>query len=254
MAPINATFSVFCRSRRNAMLTQCPSCKTRLDHSVFDLAPNGGVLRCPSCSYGWFGGKSVEIVAEPIRSVPVTLEHAAVPEVEVQHLVSASRLAQEAFELRRKQRRAAGVAWIGLVMFAITPAAVALSAPERVVAAAPAAIGLYDWLGREVNIYGLKIKRVELQHLMADGQKVIAIKGELINVSGSDRKIPWLRFGLRSAENKEVYQWKLDTESRPLRPGEAKSFITRIASPPENASTVEIRFARAEEISSSTAP
>jgi hypothetical protein len=59
---------------------------------------------------------------------------------------------------------------------------------------------------------------------------------------------------LKSAEHKEVYQWQLDTESRPLRPGESKSFITRIASPPEAASTVEIRFARAEEISSNATP
>ena len=83
---------------------------------------------------------------------------------------------------------------------------------------------------------------------------MIAIKGEVVNVSGTDRKIPWLRFGLKSVEHQEVYQWQLDTESRPLRPGEAKSFVTRVASPPETANTVEIRFARAEEISSNAAP
>ena len=126
--------------------------------------------------------------------------------------------------------------------------------PERVVAAVPATIGIYDWLGREVNIYGLEIRKVEMQHLQVDGQRIIAIKGEILNVSRTDRRIPWLRFGLKSAEHKEVYQWQLDTESRPLRPGESKGFITRIASPPEAASTVEIRFARAEEIRSNAKP
>jgi hypothetical protein len=123
-----------------------------------------------------------------------------------------------------------------------------------VVSVAPAAIAFYDWIGREVNIYGLELRKVELQHLLVGDQRVIAIKGELLNVSGTERKIPWLRFELRDGGNQEVYQWQLNTESRPLRPGEAKSFVTRIASPPQAAETVEIRFARADEMGSNTVP
>jgi len=48
--------------------------------------------------------------------------------VDVQHLVSASLLAQEAFQLRRKRRRAAVAAWIGLALVALSPAAVAYRA------------------------------------------------------------------------------------------------------------------------------
>jgi hypothetical protein len=235
------------------MIIRCPSCTTPLDHQAFDLH-RGGLIRCSSCGHDWFEGKAVEVLVEPAPPIPSSPRHSAVPDVDVQQLVSASLLAQEAFQLRRKRRRAAAAAWIGLVMFALSPAAVAITVPERVVAAAPAAIGIYDWLGREVNIYGLEIRKVEMQHLQVGGQRIIAIKGELLNVSGSDRRIPWLRFGLKSIEQKEVYQWQLDTESRPLRPGESKSFVTRIASPPEAASTVEIRFARAEEISSNATP
>jgi hypothetical protein len=232
------------------MMIRCPSCTTPIDHHVFDLH-RGGLIRCSACGHDWFEGKAVEVLVEP---GPIQSRHSGVPDLDVQHLVSASLLAQEAFQRRRKHRRAAAAAWIALALFALSPAAVAIAVPERVVAAAPAAIGIYDWLGREVNIYGLEIRKVEMQHLQAGGQRIIAIKGELVNVSGTDRRIPWLRFGLKTAEHQEVYQWQLDTESRPLRPGESKSFITRIASPPEAASTVEIRFARAEEISSNAGP
>jgi len=212
------------------------------------------VINCPSCGHGWLEGKAVEIPAEAIRSLPVSLEHPAVADAEIQQLVAASLQAQEAFQLHRKRKRAVVGAWMGLLVLALSPAAIAVTVPEQVVATAPAAIGLYDWLGWEVNIYGLEIQKLEMQHLLAGGQRVIAIKGELVNVSGTDRRIPWLRFGLRSTENKEVYQWQLDTEARPLRPGETKSFITRIASPPEAANTVEIRFARLDEIGSNTVP
>jgi hypothetical protein len=105
-----------------------------------------------------------------------------------------------------------------------------------------------------VNIYGLEIRQVDLQHLIVDGRRVIAVKGEVANVSSSVRKIPWLRFGLRSIDNAEVYHWTLDTEVRPLNPGESTSFVTRLASPPEAARNLEIRFARADEIGSNNPP
>jgi hypothetical protein len=143
---------------------------------------------------------------------------------------------------------------MGLGALALSPFAIATAMPEAVVAAVPATIGLYDWLGREVNIYGLEFKDVDLHYVYVGTQKVIAIKGEVVNVSGRERKIPWLRFGLKSGGNSEVYHWQLDTASRPLRPGEAKSFLTRIASPPETARSVEIRFARADEIGSNSDP
>ena len=67
-------------------------------------------------------------------------------------------------------------------------------------------------------------------------------------------RIPWLRFGLKAQTGVEVYQWTLDTASRPLRPGEMTNFVTRVAAPPESAKIVEIRFAHANEIGSNAAP
>ena len=73
-----------------------------------------------------------------------------------------------------------------------------------------------------------------MQHLLVEGKQVISIKGEIANVSGGSRKIPWLRFGLTDNGRTEVYNWQLDTNARPLNPGESTNFVTRIASPPRN--------------------
>jgi hypothetical protein len=78
---------------------------------------------------------------------------------------------------------------------------------------------------------------------------VLAIKGEIVNVAGSERKIPWLLFQLAADDGAEVYRWTLDSGTRPLKSGEATSFVTRVASPPEQASNILIRFAHADEIS-----
>jgi hypothetical protein len=211
------------------------------------------MVRCPACGHGWLEAKTIDLTAELVRPA-LAADAPATPDPDIRQLMAASHQAQEAFLLRRRRRRARAAAWLGLAFAALSPAMIALSFPEKVVSAMPAAMGFYDWLGRDVNIYGLKIKGVDVQHLTIGDQKVIAIKGEVLNVSDRDRKIPWLRFGLKSGDQIEVYDWQLDTDSRPLRPGEAKGFVTRVAAPPQTASTVEIRFARADEIRSNASP
>ena len=169
-------------------------------------------------------------------------------------LAEAAHRSQIEFRQRRRARLVRIAGWAALAAFTTAPLIGAIACPEQVVSAMPASVALYDWMGRKVNIYGLQIRHVDVQHLVVDGRKVIAVKGELANVSDIERKIPWLRFGLQSKDNAEVYHWALDTEVRPLRPGETTSFVTRLASPPEAARNLEIRFARDDEIGSNTGP
>ena len=169
-------------------------------------------------------------------------------------LLDAARAAQKQFHDLRHARRHRAAAWAGLAALTLAPILAVVMFPEQVVAAIPASIRVYDLLGKDVNVYGLEIRQVDLQYLVVDGRKVIAVKGDLVNVSSSVRKIPWLRFGLRSKDNAEVYHWTLNTETRPLGPGESTGFITRLASPPETARDLQIRFAHADEIGSNTEP
>lgn len=169
-------------------------------------------------------------------------------------LLAAGRQAEAEFNDRRKHRRKQLAGWLGLALLALVPALLIATMPERVVAVLPSAAALYQTVGSRVNVYGVEIRSVDVQNLLLDGQRVMSIKGEIVNVSPINRKIPWLRFGLRRTDGGEVYHWQLDTEARPLRPGETTSFTTRLAAPPETASRIEIRFAHADEIGSNTGP
>lgn len=173
---------------------------------------------------------------------------------DIRRLLAAGRQAEASFNHRRKRRWTRLACWLGLAVLAVVPGAILAAMPDRVVAALPAAAALYQTAGHAVNVYGLEIRSVDVQNLLLDGQRVMSIRGEIVNVSPFSRKIPWLRFGLRAANGREVYQWQLDTETRPLRPGEARSFTTRLAAPPEAADRIEIRFAHADEIGSNTTP
>lgn len=237
------------------MIVRCPSCSSRADLPAAKFEGGGSMVNCGVCGHSWIEGRAIEVIRDVSPQLPAIADSAIhEPEHEIRRLVDASRDAQEAFQQRRKRRRRMAAAWAGLALAATSPAAFALAFPETTVSIAPASIALYDWMGQPVNVYGLDIRKVETQHLLVDGQRIIAVKGEISNVSASQRKIPWLRFGLHDAKGTEVYTWQLDTNARPLNPGETTNFVTRVASPPESAGKIEIRFARIEEIGSNTAP
>lgn len=216
-----------------------------MDVPVAQLKRGGAILECQACGHGWIEARATEVSAEPsaLEATP-----------DIQNLMLAARQARETFAFERRTRQLKTAAWANLLLLALTPPGIAFFFPEQVVATAPASIAFYEALGKDVNIYGIAIRSLTVKHLRVDHQPMIELKGELINISNRDRKSPWLRFGLRDEDYLEVYSWQLNTGAQSLKPGQSRSFATKLASPPQNASKVEIRFARADEIGSNTFP
>lgn len=215
------------------------------------------MVRCVECGHNWIESRPTEIIdisprpvpASPSTSVPAPVVAPGPDEDrEIRRLTEAARLAREEFVAgqRRRRRRLAGWATFGLA--AVSPFLAAFAMPETTVRLFPASMRVFDQAGMKVNIYGLEVRRVEQQHVIVDGTRVLSIKGEIVNVSDQDRKVPSLRFTLQDAASAAVYAWTLDAGIRPLRPGEMTTFTTRVASPPETAENVQIRFAHSDEI------
>ncbi|WP_421693056.1 zinc-ribbon domain-containing protein [Aestuariivirga sp.] len=232
------------------MIIRCPSCSARRDIPNIASGSGATLVACPSCGHDWLEGSAVDGSAKPTSPEEAIVQ----PASELLRLIDAAKTARKEFDTLRRRRLLHTGAWGGLALFAICPAIWVFAFPEEVVSAFPASMALYEQLDREVNIYGVEIRQIDLQHLLVDGKNIIAVKGELKNVSSTTRKIPWLRFGLKAKDSGELYHWTLDTEARPLKPGETTTFVTRLAAPPESANNVEIRFARADEIGSNAIP
>lgn len=226
------------------MMVRCPQCSVPQDVPLRGGGDGATLVHCRDCGHEWIEGRAFAVVDLPLSPPPV------LPDVSADQIAEAARLAKGQFAASRRLRRIRAAAWTALLLVAVLPLMTLVLLPEKVVAAVPASIRFYDWIERDVNIYGLEIQDVEVQFLSVSGKKVIAVKGRLANIAARERKIPWLRFGLRSNDNVEVYHWTLNTEARPLRAGESTSFTTRLASPPPAAGRLEIRFARASEIGS----
>jgi predicted Zn finger-like uncharacterized protein len=236
------------------MIISCPSCSTRYTLRDEKLSAQGMAIACSSCGHRWIESRAIEVVDISPRNLPAVIEHSFEPDSEVKRLVEASRQAREAFADKRRQRLKRLRGWAVLAACIVAPLGAAASFPSLIVKVAPVTMRAYAAAGYSVNIYGLEMRRIEQQHAIVDGTRVLTIKGEITNISDSAQKIPWLRFGLNDERSLEVYNWTLDTGARPLKAGETTNFVTRVASPPESAKNVQIRFAHANEIGSNPSP
>lgn len=238
------------------MIVTCPSCLTRQTVAPERLSSGNTMMRCGECDHSWIESRALAVVDVEPLPVPASkvVDVSPATDREIGRLIEATRAAQEEFARIRAKKRAKLRGWAILAACMIAPVAAAAAFPEPIVKAAPYAAKLYEKVGVKVNVYGLEFRKIEEQHVIVEGTPVIAVRGEIVNISDSDRKIPSIRLSLRDAAMTEVYAWTVDSSARPLRPGEVTTFSTRIASPPPTANSVEIRFARRNEIVSNTAP
>jgi hypothetical protein len=234
------------------MIVTCPSCET--SYRLPGGSAAGAIaMTCRGCGHRWKEMdliETIEIVDTKSRNLPSVIEHEEAPELEARRLANLAREAEERFAAGRaaKQRRSRN--WLFFGAFAVAPFAAAALLPETVVGAVPISFKAYQAIGYDVNIYGLDIRRVERQHAIVDGKRILTLKGDISNISTDTKRIPWLRFALVDATGKELYSWTLDTGARPLRSGETTGFVTRVQAPPEAAQNIKIRFAKVSEIGS----
>lgn len=232
------------------MIVNCPSCSTR--YSLPSLASSSVLLTCRSCGHRWREAETIDaidVTEMSPRQLPSFVDHEEAPEFEASRLVLMAKEAREEHHINQFKRRRKFQQWAVFGSIVLAPFVAAAAMPETVVSAAPISIKAYQALGYDINLYGLEVRSLEREHIVMDGQRILAIKGLIANIDGDMRKIPWLRFALTGPAGEELYTWTLDTSAKPLlRPGETTSFVTRISAPPEAAQNLQIRFARANEI------
>ncbi len=111
-----------------------------------------------------------------------------------------------------------------------------------VVRLAPQTAGFYKLVGLNVNLRGLAFKDVKVTSETVEGKPVLVIEGMIIGESKKTVDLPRLRFSVRDAQGVEVYAWNSVLEQTTLKPGEHASFKSRLASPPAEGKSIDVRF------------
>lgn len=243
------------------MIIACPACATH--HKLADdhATADNSLVKCASCGHSWLEARAVEIAgptpamtekAASLSDLPEknpTVENLPAEIISPDTEYEATRIARAIAEAERKARKARQLRsrkirnWSFLAACALLPVATAAALPQPVARLLPGTIPIYQKIGYDINIRGLKFADIQSQYVLADGVRVLAIRGRVINISGHDNPLPAIRISLHDANGKQVYHWKLaNIAKKPLAPGQAKSFLTRVASPPKNAGLIRLRF------------
>jgi predicted Zn finger-like uncharacterized protein len=143
-------------------------------------------------------------------------------------------------------RSAAG----GKSLFNLTTAAAAMGAlvvalfvwRAEIVRLLPQTAAFYKLVGLDVNLRGLLFKDVKVTTETVEGKPVLVIEGVIIGEARKAVELPRLRFSVRDAQGIEIYAWNTVLEQTRLKPGDHAFFKSRLASPPAEGRSIDVRF------------
>jgi predicted Zn finger-like uncharacterized protein len=106
----------------------------------------------------------------------------------------------------------------------------------------PQTASFYKLVGLDVNLRGLLFKDVKVSTETVEGKQVLVIEGVIVGENKKTVDLPRLRFSVRDAQGAEIYAWNTVLEQTRLKPGDHAFFKSRLASPPAEGRSIDVRF------------
>jgi len=117
----------------------------------------------------------------------------------------------------------------------------------------PQTANFYKMVALEVNLRGLLFKDVKVTTETVEGKPVLVIEGVIVSESRKPADVPRLRFSVRDGQGAEIYAWNTVLEQTVLKPGDYTRFKSRLASPPAEGRSIDIRFFNKHDIAGGSA-
>jgi predicted Zn finger-like uncharacterized protein len=112
----------------------------------------------------------------------------------------------------------------------------------EVVRLLPQTATFYKMVGLDVNVRGLSFKDMKISTETVEGKPVLVIEGVIVGEARRPVELPRLRFSVSDAHGAEIYAWNAVLDQPVLKPGERAWFKSRLASPPPEGRTIDVRF------------
>ncbi|MCB1413698.1 MAG: zinc-ribbon domain-containing protein [Xanthobacteraceae bacterium] len=244
----------------------CPNCSTSYAIDPATLGPSGRTVRCARCKETWVAypeAVAAHADAGPRDEMPPNWAEPADAEPHDTPVVDSPSIASDmprsaldgvttidhapvrddappppAARKRRNLRLTLPMAC--LVMAALSMALVVWRA--EIVRLLPQTARFYRLIGLDVNLRGLAFKDVRVTTETADDKPVLVIEGSIVTTGRGAVELPRLRFVVRDAQGGEIYGWNAVMEKPVLKPGEKAWFRSRLASPPPEGTSLDVRF------------
>lgn len=117
----------------------------------------------------------------------------------------------------------------------------------------PQTANFYKMVGLDVNLRGLLFKDVKVSTETVEGKPVLVIEGTIVSETRKTADVPRLRFSVRDGQGAEIYAWNTVLEQTVLKPGDRARFKSRLASPPAEGRSIDIRFFNRHDITGGSA-
>jgi predicted Zn finger-like uncharacterized protein len=114
----------------------------------------------------------------------------------------------------------------------------------------PQTAAFYRMVGLDVNLRGVAFRDIKVTTETVDGKQVLVIEGVIVGQTRKPVDLPRLRFAVRDAQGAEIYAWNTVLDQTVLQPGERAAFKSRLASPPAEGRSIDIRFFNKRDIGS----
>lgn len=245
------------------MIISCPSCNTRYDVPDAAIGPHGRTVQCASCGQCWRAGNGSGTVGGPGASdergagaaagagIDETVsydEYDDINAIDVESVYGAAGaleapLGTPRIVVKRAPGRRGLPAHFGLVIGALAMCGLGIWLREPVVGMVPQTAALFELVGLPVNLVGLDFADVTYERAVEDGAGVLIVKGRIVNTGDAGAYVPAVRLSLLNDADQELFSWTAETEARTLEPGAQIPFQARLASPPEDANNLVVRFA-----------
>jgi len=244
------------------MILTCPSCTTRYTVDEAKFPPAGRTVRCAKCAHSWHqpGPEpeaapapelSPELAPEPQVTASASPETAPAVEDAMSFPGSGTRAyapaARAPAEPRGQGLQLAAViaGWAGLIAVVLLIGYSAVRYRQDIAAIWPQSATVYSSVGLKVNAGGIDFRKVAYKRDSEDGQPVLVVTGEIVNLASRELPIPQtVRVTLSDADNRELYHWSFKPAQPTLKPGGALPFRTRLSSPPAAARFAVVTFAK----------
>lgn len=233
----------------------CPHCATSyaVDPATLGFGRNA---RCARCKRVWLA--QPQSLPEPVSSVPEPAgpesalvvpwgapRRALVPANDVLPAIIDGNAVRTptALAMRRPARRQTPLSILptaALAMGALIASLVVWRA--EMVRLMPQTAGFYRIIGLDANPRGLLLRNVKLNTDSVDGTPVLMVEGTVESRRGATVELPRLRFVVRNSAGTEIYGWNAKLDIAALKPGETAAFRSRLASPPADAHSIDVRF------------
>ena len=239
------------------MLIDCPHCARSYHIARASLGKRGRKMRCAGCREVWHASASdvPQDAIDDCRARPLNLAEEPHAGIEISGDATSERATAPCYEelygtqpapppAKPARRRPLPRLPLGLVAGALALAAsmTVLGARAAIVRHLPATASLYAGIGLPVNLRGLELRHVTSTLIGEGAQRVLAIEGDIANITRTEASLPLLLVSVRGADKTGIYSWTTPAPQAKLNSGETIAFRARLAAPPDNARDVVVRF------------